>query len=264
MDPKSSCKKIPAEEVHILNRSGPVKLIGLIAGIALSNIAVLSPGLLGLQIVGGSTLETASGVTLLFTSLLVVLYGSYTLLFKTPATPSVRNLETRDDYIAGLSRYRNVKALQKDVLLALEQLERIDKKKSTLMNILGERFEPTELSFRKFQTVIVEVEKLLYLNVRGILNKLSVFDASEFNLFTSRQRPKPFSDTLVQRKNELYNEYFAHVTGYLGANEEILLKLDQLLLEISLLDNTDYRAVDEMPCMKELNALIGQTKLYQN
>ncbi|MNC71454.1 hypothetical protein D3C75_1223780 [compost metagenome] len=54
------------------------------------------------------------------------------------------------------------------------------------------------------------------------------------------------------------------MTGYLGANEEILLKLDQLLLEISLLDSTDYTAIEEMPCMKELSALIGQTKLYQN
>ncbi|WP_228744993.1 hypothetical protein [Paenibacillus sp. S150] len=228
------------------------------------NIVVLSPGLLGLEIAGGSAIETAAGVTLLIISLLVVLYGSYTLLFKAPAVPSARHLETREDYITGLSRYRNVKALRDDVLLALDQLERLDKKKSTLLKVLGERFEPTELSYRKFQAVIGEVEKLFYLNVRGILNKLSVFDASEFTLFTNRQKPKPFSDTLVQRKTELYNEYFSHVTGYLGANEEILLKLDQLLLEISLLDSTDYTAVEEMPCMKELSALIGQTKLYQN
>ncbi len=201
---------------------------------------------------------------MLFISLLVVLYGSYTLLFNTPAAPSLRALVTREDYLAELNRYKNVQVLKKDVLLALEQLDRIDKKKSTLMNILGERFEPTELSFRKFQSVIMEVEKLFFLNLRGILNKLSVFDASDFTLFTRRQKPKAFTDTLVQRKTELYNEYFAHMTGYLGANEEILLKLDQLLLEISLLDSTDYSIVDEIPCMKELNALIGQTKLYQN
>ncbi|MEC0170791.1 hypothetical protein [Paenibacillus graminis] len=59
----------------------------------------MSPGLLGLEITGESALETASGVTLLIISLLVVLYGSYTLLFKAPA-PSVRHLETQQDYIA--------------------------------------------------------------------------------------------------------------------------------------------------------------------
>lgn len=201
---------------------------------------------------------------MLIVSLLVVLYGSYTLLFKTPAAPSVRHLENQEDYIASLSKYRNVKALKKDVLLALDQLERIGKKKSTLLQVLGERFEPAELSYRKFLSVITEVEKLFYLNLRGILSKLSIFDASEFTLFTTRQKPKSFSDALVHRKTGLYNEYFAHVTGYLGANEEILLKLDQLLLEISLLDSTDYTAIEEMPCMKELSALIGQTKLYQN
>ena len=37
----------------------------------------------------------------------------------------------------------------------------------------------------------------------------------------------------VQEKMDLYKEYLAYITGYLGANEEILLKLDKLLLEIS-------------------------------
>ena len=53
------------------------------------------------------------------------------------------------------------------------------------------------------------------------------------------------------------------MTGYLEANEEIMLKLDKLLLEISLLGSTDYRDVEEMPCMKEIDMLIKQTKLYK-
>lgn len=246
-----------------MNRSGPVKLTGLITVVVLLNVAVLSPGLLGVEIGGASALETASGVTLLFVSLLIVLYGSYTLLFKPSLIKRARPLETIEDYEAGLNRYRHVKVLENDISLALEQLKRIKKKKTTLLHVLGQRFDPTELSFKKFNLVIAEVEKLFYLNIRGILNKLGVFDASEFSLFTGRQKPKQFSETLVQKKNALYEEYFSYVTGYLGANEEILLKLDQLLLEISLLDSTDYKAVEDMPCMKELSILIGQTKLYQ-
>lgn len=58
----------------------------MIAGVVILNVIVLSPGLLGVEI-GGSPLETASAVTLLIISLLVVLYGSYTLLFN-PRLPS--------------------------------------------------------------------------------------------------------------------------------------------------------------------------------
>ncbi|NUU64458.1 hypothetical protein HPT30_29295 [Paenibacillus sp. JW14] len=246
-----------------MNSSRLFKLLGLIAGIVLLNIAVLSPGLLGVDIVSGSALETASGVTLLVLSLLVVLYGSYILLFKPSPAKSIRKLETQVDYIAELHKYRNVKVLKKDVVLALDQLERIDKKKDTLLNVLSQRFEQTELSYQKFIAVIGSVEKLFYLNIKGILNKLSVFDAEEFSLFTDSHNPGQFSDKLVQQKRNLFNEYFAYVAGYLGANEEILLKLDQLLLEISLLDSTDYKSIEEMPCMREINDLIKQTKLYQ-
>jgi len=251
------------EEVLILNRSAPFKLLGVIAGVAVLNITVLSPGLLGISIGGVSALETATGITLLFVSLLIVIYWSYTLLFRPSAVRAVLPLTTREDYITELNRYRNVKVLREDVAVALDQLERIEKKKATLLKVLASRFDPAELSFRKFNTVIQEVEKLLYLNLRRILTKLSVFDAAEYSQFADWMKAGRFSGSLVQKKNALYNEYFAHVKGCLGANEEILLKLDQLLLELSMLGSTDMENALEMPCMQELNALIGQTKLYQ-
>ncbi|WP_245237264.1 hypothetical protein [Paenibacillus ihuae] len=216
-----------------------------------------------MEIGGESALETASGVTLLFISLLVVLYGSYTLLFKASAPTSARPLTSPDDYAGQLQQYKNVKVLKNDVLLALDQLERMEKKKSTLTRVLSTRFDPQELSYKKFSSVITEVEKLLLLNVRGIVNKLSLFDTTDFSLLANTNKPPQFSEKLVQKKTALYNDFFTSLKGYLGANEEILLKLDQLLLEISELDSTNYKEVEEMPCMQELSALIRQTKLYQ-
>lgn len=241
----------------------PLKLLGLILGIVLLNVVVLSPGLLGVEIGGVSVLETASGVTLLIVSLLVVIYGSYSLLFKPSLAPSVQTITTHEDFKTVLSQYRNVKALKKDITLALDQLTRIDKKKVTLLDTLSQKFDRAELSFVKFNAVINEVEKLFYRNVRGVLNKLSVFDASEYAKFTSPEGASQFSAKLVQKKTALYNEYLAYVSGYIGVNEEILLKLDQLLLEISLLDSTDYKDVEAMPGMKEIDELIKQTKLYK-
>ncbi|OME76896.1 hypothetical protein BK120_27510 [Paenibacillus sp. FSL A5-0031] len=241
-----------------------VKLFGLIGGVAILNIVVLSPGLLGVEIGGESVLETASGVTLLVVSLLVMLYGSYSLLFKPPVALPVKNISTREDYIAALQPYRHAKDLKNDMALALDQLERIDKKKTALTEVLSQRFDQTELSYKKFDSVIYEVEKLFYLNIRGILNKLSVFNASGYSNFTGQQQPAGLSNKLVQEKTNLYKEYLSYVTGYLRANEEILLKLDKLLLEISLLNSTDYRDVEEMSCMKEIDILIKQTKLYKH
>ncbi|WP_053376468.1 hypothetical protein [Paenibacillus sp. FJAT-27812] len=241
-----------------------LKLFGLVGGVAILNTIVLSPGILGVEIGGESVLETASGITLLAVSFLVLLYGSYALLFKAPAAAPVKKIVTREDFIAALNHYRNAKGLKKDISLALDQLERIEKKKLTLSEVLSQRFDQTEISYKKFASVIHEVEKLFYLNIRGILNQLSVFDVSGYASFASQQKSAKFSDKLVKEKNDLYNEYLSYVTGYLGANEEILLKLDKLLLEISLLNSADYRDVEEMPCMKEIDLLIKQTKLYKH
>lgn len=246
-----------------LNNSRLLKLLGLIVGVVLLNIVVLSPGLLGVRIGGDSAMQTALGATLLVISFLVLIYGSYVLLFKASAPPPVKDIQSHEDYIVALHHYKDIKVLKKDIVLAVDQLDRIDKKKATLLDVLSQRFDPTELSYQKFNSVIFEVEKLFYLNVRGILNKLSVFDASEFSAFASEQSSGRFSNKLVQEKNKLYNEYLAYVSGYLGANEEILLKLDKLLLEMSLLGSTDYKEIEDMPCMREIDALINQTKFYK-
>jgi hypothetical protein len=240
-----------------------MKLLGLMTGVVLLDILILSPGLLGVEIGGGNALETATGVTLLFSSLLTLLYGSYVLLLKPPVSLPVKNLRTREDYIDALNPYRKVKALNKEILLALDQLDRMEKKLNALIEVLSQRFEPSELSFKKFIQVISEVENLFYLNIRGILNKLSVFEASEFSMLGPAQTNGQVLNRLQQEKSNLYKEYFAYLTGYLSANEEILLKLDKLLLEISRLGSTSYEDVVRMPCMKEIDDLIKQTKFYR-
>lgn len=244
-----------------MNGTKYIKLLGLILGVGVSNILVLSPGFIGVEI-GESALTTALGVTLLFASALVLLYGSYALLFKPPVVIPVKQIKTHEDYVEALTHYRRVKVLEDDITLALEQLDRMTKKKVTLFNVLNERFDTTELSYKKFASVTEEVEKLFYLNVRSILNRLHVFDESEFERLRSK-KPTPFSRELVQEKTNVYNEYLSFVTSSLGTNEEILLKLDKLLLEISRLDSFEPGDIENMPCMQEIDSLIKQTKLYK-
>ncbi|WP_373228900.1 hypothetical protein [Cohnella sp.] len=238
-----------------------IKLLGIIVGVVVMNILVLSPGFLGVEI-GGSALTTAFGVTSLFASVLVLIYGSYVLLFKPPVVLPVKHIRTHEDYVEALTPYRRVKALEDNITLALEQLERLKKKKITLLNVLNQRFEATELSYKKFASVTYEVEKLFYLNVRSILNRLHVFDESEFES-VMRRKSKPFSRELLEEKTNVYNNYLTFMNSSIGTNEEILLKLDKLLLEISRLDSFEPGDIENMPCMQEIDSLIKQTKYYK-
>ncbi len=239
-----------------------IKLLGLTLGVIALNIVVFSRGFIGIEI-GGNALSSAIGVTFLVASAITLTYGCYFLLFKAPAALPVKEIKTHDDYVEALSRFRRIKVLEEDIGLALRQLERMRKKKSTLLEVLKQRFDPEELSYKKFSSVIYEVEKLFYLNVRSILNRLNTFDASEFESVSGR-KPSSLSPELLQARKNVYGEYLTFTKQSLGTNEEILLKLDQLMLEISRLDSLEPGDIDGMPCMQEIDTLIKQTQYYKN
>lgn len=238
-----------------------IKLLGLILGIVAVNVLAFSPGFIGLNF-GESAFTTALSVTLLFGSVLALFYGSYTLLFRQPAVLPVKHIETHEDYVEALSFYRRIKVLEEDITLGLSQLSRMKKKKEALLNVLHQRFDPGELSYKKFASVTLEVEKLLYLNIRSVLNRLNVFDEADYaSMMKSKSSTLP--QKLFQEKTKVYNDYLSYVKNSLHTNEEILLKMDQLLLEISRLDSFEAGDIEQMPCMQEIDQLIRQTKLYR-
>ncbi len=240
------------------------RLIGLVAAVALTDVVALSPGLLGLRLSGDSPFEAALGVTVLLMSLLVLLYGSFRLLLVSPRPPADLRLNVPDDYLEALRRYRRVKAMKISVMLAIDQIDRLEKKKAALFELLGQRFDPNEMSYRRFGSVIREVGNLFYANVRGMLGKLRVFDASEYDRFAGADGRQQLPGKLAKERSELYQEYVAYVSGAVGANEEILLKLDKLLLETSRLGGADFEEIEAMPGMTEIDELIRQTKYYRS
>ncbi|MNO05342.1 hypothetical protein D3C81_2266840 [compost metagenome] len=77
-------------------------------------------------------------------------------------------------------------------------------------------------------------------------------------------RPVQLSPELLQEKTQVYNEFMVFLQDSLETNEEILLKLDKLLLEISSLNSIDFGEIENMPCMQEIDSLIKQTKYYKH
>ncbi|WP_082651775.1 hypothetical protein [Gorillibacterium timonense] len=238
-----------------------VKLLGLVLGVAALNIIVFSPGFIGVEL-GASALATASGVTLLFASALVLLYGSYSLLTKAPVVIPIKQIQTHEDYVEAFQHYKRIQALEEDMALGLNQLERIRKKKSTLFEVLDQRFDPAEVSYKKFASVIQQVENLFYLNGRSMLNRLQVFDESEYA--SLKKAKTAYATDILRQRADVYNEHLAFLKSSIENNEEILLKLDKLLLEISRLDSLEAGDIEKMPCMQEIDMLIQQTKYYKN
>ena len=237
-----------------------LKLTALNAGIAVGDTVLFSPGLLGLQIGGVSVLGTAFGVTVILMSVVVFIYGNYKLLVEKQPMIQTSQIKTKEDFIAALISNSNKKTFGKDIEFILNQIRRFDKKKETINYILLQKFNQTEMSYQKFEGTIVGIKDVFYLNIRSILNRLNAFDEGEYDLV--RKNNKEFSK-ILQTKKEIFEEYIAFVKSSINDNEEIILKMDKLLFEISKLNSLEGGDIEKMSIMSEIDELINQTKYYK-
>ena len=246
-----------------MEREKWVRLLSLNLGIAAANIIVFSPGLIGLEL-GASALAAASGSTIIFLSGAGLFYGNYKLLSEPEKSIPISQISTAEGYIEALNDQRELKTFEKSIELLLDQIERLQKKNKTIREILLQIFSASEIAYKKFDAVIAEVEKIFFMNIRSVLNKLNAFDEDDYNFVRSRQEAGAFSEQFMEEKLEVYYEYIKFVNAATEDNEQILLKLDRLLLEISGLNSIESGELEQMAGMIEIDNLIKQAKYYKN
>lgn len=246
-----------------MNRKKRIKILILNLGIAAANIITFSPVLVGLELAGSGALETALGSTIIFLSGAGLIYGNYKLLVLEKVIPPNKN-STVEDYIEALNMHRGLNTFEVTIDLLLDQIERLQKKNKTIRNIILQIFSASEISYQKFDAVIAEVEKIFFMNIRSILNKMNAFDEDDYNFIRKKYEAGAFSQQFMEEKFKVYDEYIAFVKAATEDNEQILLKLDKLLLEISGLNSIESGQLEQMAGMVEIDNLIKQAKYYKN
>ncbi len=240
-----------------------IKIAGLNIGIAMVNTILFSPGLLGIQIGAASIFSTAFGGTAIFMSAVMFVYGNYRLLTDKEKIIQTSEIKTTEDYIIALKQNYSKKTFESDIDVILTQINRFQKKKETIIDILLQKFNNTEMSFKKFEGTILSVEDVFYINIKSILNKLNAFDEDEYNRIKKRNGVNTFSTEFMQTKMDIYNQYILFVKNATEDNEEIILKLDKLLLELSNFNCLEDGEIENMSGMKEIDELISKTNLYK-
>jgi len=241
-----------------------IRLLGLNLGIAAANIAVFSPGLLDVDLFGAGALEAAFGSAFLVFSGSGLVYGNYKLLSEPEKAIPIGAKSTKEDYIEALNEHRGLKTFERKIDLLLDQIERLQKKNKTIRDILLQIFNASEISYQKFDAVIAEVENIFFKNIRSIINKLNAFDEEDYNFIKKQRNAGAFSEEIMEEKFKVYNEYIRFVKEATEDNEQILLKLDKLLLEISGLNCIESGELEQMAGMIEIDNLIKQAKYYKD
>lgn len=276
-----------------------LKLLCLNLGIALLNVIMFSKGLVGLTFDGGA-LSTALAVTVIVMSLIAFGYGNYTLLFSEKPEPTVQLLRGTEftepkDYIEALAEKRGKGVFDEEIYTSIEQINRMVDKDKALDSILEQFFTPQEITFTRFQSAINAVQAIFYNNVKKMLNRMAIFDYKDYQKLLNKEKKlyerenddqvSQFKKTVRQingteeaenirqpqvnfssnhAQMNIYNEHIRYVRGLVSDNEQILVKMDALLLEISKLDDLDEHGLENMAAVQEINDLIAQTKYYKS
>lgn len=236
-------------------------LVILNAAIVLINIALFSNAFFGLSLTSGTTLSITIAWAVVLGSVLAFLKGNLSILRKPETRLLLQNIQSLDGCIAVFEEaIHNGDVFDENILKNIEQIKRFRRKFTTIQDILLQKFSANEMSYQKFSGVLQEVERVIYMNMRSILNKISAFDMDEYE---AMQKKGTRGDELSQEKMNIYNTYIAYVNDATKTNEDILLKLDRLLLEISQYNSLEGGDVQKLPAMIEMDDLIQHANLYK-
>lgn len=142
-----------------------ISLIKINSAIVILNIVLFSPGLLNIEIGGTSILKTALGVTIITMSIIIFIIGNYSILMKEDNDINIYKVVTSDDCIEALNENKYKKIFSSDIDILLEQIDRIENKVDTIEDILIQKFSISEMSYKKFNYVILDIKNLFYVNM---------------------------------------------------------------------------------------------------
>jgi hypothetical protein len=195
-------------------------------------------------------------------SIAVFIYGNFKLILQKEKTIQISDIKASEDCILALRQAYGKKTFDNDISVILEQAERLRKKKEKIRDILLQKFNIIDTGYERFNGTILDVEYVFYTNIKSILNKINAFDEEDYESISSNDERR-FSTKFIASKLSIYNEYISFVKNAIEDNEEIILKLDSLLLEISKFDTLEAGEIENMNEIKEMDELIRKSKYYK-
>ena len=238
-----------------------LKLLLLNGAIVVINILLFSNVFLGLSLFKGTALTIGAAWGTVISSLIAFFGGNMKILKNEEIHLLAKDVDSLDDCISVFEEaIYNGDVFDDNIKKNIDQIKRFKRKYNTITEILLQKFSPEEMTYQKFNDVLKEVEKVIYMNMRSIINKISAFDMEEYENILKNKIDKKM---IPQEKLDIYDGYINFVNEATNINEEILLKLDKMILEISKYNSIDGGDIKKMPAIIEIDELIKNAKLYK-
>jgi len=238
-----------------------LQLVILNLTVVLVNIALFSKALFGLSLLAGTALSISLAWTAVLGSVFAFFQGNLMILKQKETRLLMQGIRSLNDCVPVFQEaLHKGDVFDENITNNIDQVKRFKRKHDTINDILLQKFSPDEMSFQKFSGVLHEVQDVIYANMRSILNKISAFDAVEY---MAMQKKGFQSSEFSEEKMAIYNEYIDFVNNATKTNEDILLKLDRMLLEVSRYNSLEDGDVKKLPAIIEMDELIKNANLYK-
>lgn len=230
--------------------------------IIIANVSVFSKAFLGFSLLVGSALSmSVAWFTLLGSVSSFAYFNRKILLPKNTYSIISQKINSLDDCVEVFEKaIDNGDTFDNDILKNLSQIKRFKRKMNTIKEILQQKFSVEEITYQKFDNTLNELEEILYMNMKSILNRIAAFDIEEYENLQKRDFPP---NEVSEEKMDIYRDYILFVRNATKTNEDILLKLDKIILELSRNNALEGEQIRELPAITEIDELIKNVKLYK-
>ena len=172
--------------------------------------------------------------------------------------PEIRR---KNKYLEVLNQSAENPVFRGEIEVTKEHIEQIQTRLQKLNDILSSHFKPHEMTYKRFKHIIEDAATRFYANVKTMVKRINIFDEKDY--FRVSDRNVNMSVSARQERLKIYTEHINYVKKIVEANENIISKLDMLLLELTKLDDFSEEALNNNAAINELNDLIDQTKFYK-
>ena len=197
-----------------------------------------------------------------FMEFLKGLFGKKEQPQETPTEPEESpEIKMKNKYLEILDKNADNPIFKHDIKVTKEHIEQIQSRLQKINAILSEHFKPTEMTYSRFVRIIEETATRFYANVRTMIKRIDIFDTKDYLKISHSSTG--MSVSAKKERMRIYTEHINYVHKLVDANENIVSKLDGLLLELTKLDDFSEESLNNNPAVNELTELINQTKFYK-
>ena len=243
-------------------KNKPLKILLFNLGLSAACIFLISSGFAGFNPSSESSFKRIMFFAVVLVALVLFLTVNYRILVPPKKVNIIDNKEMKSpkDYIKSLEELAYKKEFEKQLSVLIGQIKRLSPKQASLDVILEQNFDKTEMTYIKFHSTIDEVIGLFYGNIKKAIKRIGVFDEEEYRKLLRNEIDLP-DDSRVLKLN-IYGEHISYVDGIISQNEDIITLLDNLMLEISKLDDINGKSMENIQILAEMRELIKNTKYY--